>query len=88
MKFLSLLTWVTQFGISLVVPPCLLLFLATTLQAKYGWGTWVVILFGILGLLISFRSARSAISSMCKAAEENSGEKKEKENSPAFNDHH
>lgn len=84
MKFLSMLTWVTQFGFSIFFPPCLLLMLAVWLQDKYGWGNWIVFVCGILGLLIAFSSARSGIRSLLKAAEENSPKK---EDGTAFNDH-
>lgn len=84
MKFLSMLTWVTQFGFSIFFPPCLLLMLAVWLQDKYGWGNWIVFVCGILGLLIAFSSARSGIRSLLKAAEENSTQK---EDGTAFNDH-
>lgn len=84
MKFLSMLTWVTQFGFSIFFPPCIMLMLASWLQDKYNWENWVYLVCGALGLLIAFRSARSGIHSLLKAAEENSPKQ---ENGSAFNDH-
>lgn len=84
MKFLSMLTWVTQFGFSIFFPPCAMLMLASWLQNKYGWGNWTFFVFGILGLLTAFSSARSGIRSLLKAAEENSPKRTD---STAFNDH-
>lgn len=84
MKFLSMLTWVTQFGFSIFFPPCAMLMLASWLQGKYGWGNWTLFVFGILGLLIAFSSARSGIRSLLRAAGENSSPKN---GGTAFNDH-
>ena len=86
MKYLSLLTWVTQLGFSILFPVCAFLMLASWLQNKFGLGAWIMIVLGILGLLTSISTAKSCIRSMIKAANELSGKK---EAPPiAFNDHH
>ena len=84
MKYLSLILWVTQFGLSILVPPCLLLLLAVWLQNQYGLGMWIVAVLGILGLLTSFSTARSCLRSILKEIERNSDRK---DPPPAFNDH-
>lgn len=84
MKFLSLLLWVTQFGLSVLFPLCFFLLLAVWLQSRFGLGLWIVIVLGILGLLTSISTARSCIRSLRKDAEA-AGEQKEPP--IAFNDH-
>lgn len=84
MKFLSLLTWVTQFGFSILFPLCVFLMLANWLREKYGLGLWIVAVLGILGLLTSISTARSCLRSLLKEAERTSS----KDAPPvSFNDH-
>ena len=84
MKYLSLILWVTQFGLSILVPPCLLLLLAVWLQNQYGLGMWIVAVLGILGLLIAVGTARANWRAMRKEAESASGVKQPP---LGFNDH-
>lgn len=87
MKYLSLLTWVTQLGFSILFPTCAFLLLANWLQNKYGLGTWIVVVLGILGVLTSISTTRSCVRSLIKAANELSGSDEKKEPPIAFNDH-
>ena len=66
MKYLSLLTWVGQFGFSCLFPTCLFLMLGVYLQRKFNLGVWVMIVLGIIGLLTSISTARSCLQAMCK----------------------
>ena len=75
MKTLSLLLWVTQFGLSVLFPLCFFLLSAVWLQQKFALGMWIVGLFGILGFLTSISTARSCIRSLRKDAEEASDRK-------------
>lgn len=85
MKFISLLTWVGQFGFSCLFPTCAFLMLGVWLQNKFGLGTWIVIVLGILGFLTSISTARSCLHAMRKEAERFNDKK---EDPPvAFNDH-
>ena len=84
MKFLSLLMWVGQFGLSAIFPTVFFLLAAVWLQGKFGLGIWIVVVFGILGILTSISSARSCLRSMRKAAEEAAGKK---QHPISFNDH-
>lgn len=84
-KTVSLLLWVTQFGSSVLFPPCFFLLLATWLQRRFALGMWIVIVFGLLGLLTAISTARSCIRSLRKAAEEAGGQKKPP---VSFSDHH
>ena len=70
MKFISLLMWVGQFGLSAIFPTVFFLLAAVWLQSRFGLGMWIVVVCGILGVLTSVSSARSCLRSMRKAAEE------------------
>ena len=84
MKVLSLLMWVTQFGLSILLPPCVFLLLANWLQNRFGLGAWVMIVLGILGLLTSWSTAKANIRAMLREMKEIS----DKEEPPtAFNNH-
>ena len=84
MKTLSLLLWVTQFGLSVLFPLCFFLLLAAWLQKRYQLGMWIVIVLGILGLLTSVSTAKSCIRSLLKDTEAASDSPKPP---LAFNDH-
>ena len=84
MKILSLLMWVTQFGLSGLFPICFFLLLAVWLKQKFSLGMWIIIVFGILGVLITISTVRANWKAMRKAANEAAGS----EPPPmAFNDH-
>lgn len=87
MKYLSLLTWVTQLGFSILFPLCFFLFLAYWLQNRFGLGPWIMVVLGIIGLLTSISTTRSCVRSLIKAANELSGDDEKKEPPIAFNDH-
>lgn len=69
MKTLSLIFWVTQFGLSILFPPCLFLWLATYLQQNHDWGIWTTFAGGILGILVAYSTAKANWRSMRKEAE-------------------
>ena len=85
MKYLSLLTWVTQLGFSILFPTCAMLLLANWLQNRFGLGAWIMVLLGIFGVLTSISTTVSCVRSLMKAANEFT----EKKSPPpvAFNDH-
>jgi len=66
MKYLSLLTWVGQFGFSCLFPTCVFLLLGVYLQERFSLGVWVVIVLGIIGFLTSISTARLCLQSMRK----------------------
>lgn len=84
MKYLSLLMWVTQFGLSALFPVCFFLLLAVWLRQKFALGLWIVAVLGILGLLVSFSTAKHSLRSLLKEMERASDRK---DPPPAFNDH-
>ena len=75
MKILSLLLWVTQFGLSCLFPFCLFLYLAVWLQNKYALGGWIFLVLGLIGLLTSISTVRSCWHSMKKEADKLSDKK-------------
>ena len=84
MKILNLLMWVGQFGLSILFPTVFFLLAGVWLQNKFSLGIWILILFGIFGILTSVSTAKACLHSLCKAAEEVSGDKKPP---IGFNDH-
>ena len=84
MKFIALLVWVGQFGFSVIFPTVFFLLVAVWLRGKFGFGMWIVAVFGVLGILTSISTTRSCLRSLRKAAEEASGKK---EPPVSFNDH-
>lgn len=75
MKILSLLMWVGQFGLSVLFPTVFFLLLGVWLQNKFALGLWIVLVFGILGVMTSVSTARACLHSLKKAAEEASDRK-------------
>ena len=70
MKFLSLLLWVTQFGLSILMPPCFFLLIATWLRQTFDLGLWVIAVLGILGLLVAFSTAKANLKALRRDAED------------------
>jgi len=83
-KLLSLLMWVGQFGFSIIFPTVVFLIAAVWLQGKFGLGTWILVVFGILGVLTSISTAKACLYSLKKAAEDVSDRK---EPPIGFNNH-
>ena len=84
MKILNLLLWVGQFGFSVLFPSVFFLLVAVWLQNHFSLGSWILIPFGIFGLLTSIQTAKACLHSLCKAADEASGGKQPP---TSFNDH-
>ena len=84
MKILSMILWVTQFGLSILFPLCLFLYLGFWLQTRFGMSGWVMAVCGIIGFLTSVSTAKSCLKSLLKARDEVSPPKKPP---VSFNDH-
>ena len=84
MKTLSLILWVTQFGLSVLFPLCLFLYLGFWLQTRFELGIWVMALCGVVGFLTSVSTAKSCLRSLLKARDEAASQKKPP---VSFNDH-
>lgn len=87
MKDLSLLIWLSQLGFSVAFPLAGFILLAVWLRDNQSWGSWVLWVGIILGVICAFQGLRSAIRSI----ELLSKSKKQKDDQPppvGFNDHH
>ena len=82
MKELTLLTWLTQLGLSVTVPPVLFILLAVWLRDGQGWGAWVIWAGVILGLYCAIHGLVSSLKTLKKITEA----KKDKP-PQAFNEH-
>lgn len=84
MKEFNLLIWLTQLGLSVAIPPILLIWLAIWLRNDCGWGQWVVWVGVILGFLLAIDGLRNSLKAMARLS------KTKKEDIPppvSFNDH-
>lgn len=64
------LVWLTQFGLSICVPPILFVGAAVWLQRAFSLGGWIVavgVILGILGAVGSLRASLKAIERQGKA---------------------
>jgi len=84
MKILNLLMWVGQFGFSIIFPTLFFLLSAVWLQNKFDLGMWIIVVFGILGVLTTISTTKSCLHALRKAAEEASDSK---DPPIGFNDH-
>ncbi len=69
MKNLSLLVWLTQLGLSVVMPLAGFILLAVWLQKRLALGNWVIwvgIGLGLVSALNSLRLSLRTLSRMCK----------------------
>ena len=83
MKDVNLLVWLTQLGLSVVVPLAGFILLAVWLNQEHGWGGWIIAVGVILGLVFAIDGLRNSLKLMSRLSE-----KKEQE-PPAgsYNDH-
>lgn len=84
MKDLKLLVWLTQLGISVAMPLCVLIGLALWLQNRFSLESWIVIVGIVLGLVFAIHEFIRTLKLLDRA-----GNKKKKEKTPDvfFNDH-
>lgn len=83
MKNLSMLVWLTQLGLSVALPPCGFVFLAHWLRNRFSWGSWILWVGIILGVICAFDGLRTSL----KAMEQMSKNKKEDTKPVSFNEH-
>ena len=84
MKLLSLIMWVSQFGLSALFPLCLFLYVGFWLQNRFDLGIWVMIVCGVIGFMTSIQTAKSCLHSLLKARDEAASQEKPP---ISFNDH-
>lgn len=83
MKNISLIVWLTQLGVSVVVPLGGFVWISVWLQQRFDWGVWVIILGVVLGVIGAADGLRTSLKTMERLSKE-----KEEEKLPAsFNDH-
>ena len=82
MKNLTLLSWLTQLGLSVALPLAGFVFLGLWLHNQFGWGDWVLWAGIILGLISAIDGLRQSLKVLLKLS-------KEKKDAPpvSFNDH-
>ena len=83
MKNVTLLVWLTQFGLTVAVPPACFILLAVWLHRSCDWGSWVV----WVGVIMGVFSAVEGLRSCMKILEKMSSSDHEKEPPVSFNDH-
>ena len=66
MKDLSLLTWLTQLGLTVALPLGGLIWLAVWLRDRYGLGTWVLWLGIGLGVLFALDGLRVSLKTLAR----------------------
>lgn len=84
MKEFNLLIWITQLGLSVAIPPVLMILLAKWLQSQFGWGQWALWVGIGLGVIMAIDGLRTSFMIMAKLAKD----KKDSAPTPiSFNDH-
>ncbi len=83
MKDLSLLVWMTQLGLSVVLPLAGFVFLAVWLKNTFSLGIWVIIVGVVFGLVCAVNGLVSSLKAMQSIVKD----KKMKKPPVSFNDH-
>ena len=83
MKSMRLLIWITQLGISTAAPLAGFLLLSVWLNRRFGWGSWVIVVGVVLGIICAIDGLRTSL----KAMERMAMDKKQEYPVVGFNDH-
>lgn len=70
------ISFLTQFGLSVITPLLLCIFLGVWLKNKFGLGDWIVFTAIIIGLISAFYSAASVFVYIFKEAKKSEKEEK------------
>ncbi len=83
MKDLTLLIWLTQFGLSVACPPVVCILLSVWLKNRFDLGSWVIWVGTVVGILFAIDGLRTSLRLMQKMS------RRKKEDPPplSFNDH-
>jgi len=82
MKDVKLLIWLTQLGLSVVLPFAGFILLALWLQQQFSWGAWVLWVGIVLGAITAIDGFRHSLKTL-----ERMSHKKEDTPPVSFNDH-
>ena len=83
MRNLNMIVWFTQLGLSVALPPLGFIWLTTWLRDQWNWGSWVVWVGVILGVVCAIDGLRLSL----KAMHDMSKDRKEREKPVSFNEH-
>lgn len=84
MKELTLLTWLTQLGLSVVLPLAGFISMALWLKSQFGWGNWVIWFGIVLGVVSAMDGLRQSLKLLLQLTKKKSGD----EPPPvSYNDH-
>lgn len=87
MKHLSLLIWLTQFGISVAAPPVCFIALTLWLRDSCGWGPWVLWVGIGLGVFCAIDGLRASIQAMLRMAKNHDPADEDTSPGVCFNEH-
>ena len=82
-KALKLLVWLTQLGLSVALPPLGFIYLAVWLRNRFAWGSWVIWVGIIIGIICALDGLRMSLKAMVSMT----GPDERKEPPVSFNDH-
>lgn len=82
-KNLSLLVWLTQLGLSVVIPLIGFVWLGVWLRSQFEWGVWIVVVAVILGVVFAIDGLRYSLKLMGRLAKKET----EETQSVSFNEH-
>lgn len=83
MKNLSLLVWLSQLGLSVSVPLGGFILLGVWLHNRFGWGSWIIVLCTVIGVICAIDGLRSSLKAMERLAKDDAQD----ETPISFNDH-
>ena len=83
MKDISLIVWLSQLGLSVVMPVVGFVLLAVWLRQQFSLGVWVIIVGTVLGLICAVQGLRNSLKTMERMAKD----KKEEDLPVSFNHH-
>ncbi len=55
MKDVKLLVWLSQLGLSALLPPAACVLLSLWLKNQFSWGNWVVVVGAVVGIIAGVR---------------------------------
>ena len=75
MKNISLLVWISQLGLSVAVPLAGFILLGVWLHNRFGWGSWIIAVCALIGIVCAVDGLRSSLKAMERLAHKETAEK-------------